>query len=292
MIFNQEKLYKNVIGVIFGGKYLHVARLENGTIVESAHREINNREPEEVILGEIIATIRKVHNDTVVGIGVGMPSLVDIKEGIVFKPTNIPTWNKVYLKDILEESFQIPVIVNNDANCFALGEKYFGVAKDYDNIAGLTIGTGMGVGIIIDGRLYSGRNAGAGEFCSIPYKDHDYEYYCSIKYFEEKYGIKNDMLYNRARKKDKIALAIYEIFGVDLGNAMKTIMYALDPDAIVIGGRLAEAYAFFEESMHKTIKTFIYKNSLKHIKILKSTEPDISIYGAAALCFEEHKNNE
>lgn len=287
MIFNQEKLFKNVVGVIFGGKYLHVARLENGIISEIIHREINNRESEEVILAEIMATIKKVYNDSVVGIGVGMPSLVDVRKGIVIKPTNVPSWNKVYLKDILEERFKIPVFVNNDANCFALGEKYFGVAKDYDNIAGITIGTGMGVGIIIQGKLYSGRNAGAGEFCSIPYKEYDYEYYCSSKYFEEKYGIRNDVLFSRAQKKDKIALAIYEMFGIDLGNAVKTIMYALDPDAIVIGGRLAEAYDYFKDSMHKTIKTFIYKSSLKQLQILLSTEPNISIYGAAALCFEE-----
>lgn len=286
MIFNQEKLYKNVIGVTFGGKDLHVARIENGTIAKYTHKEINNRESEEAILNEIILTIKTVYNDTVFGIGVGMPSLVDVKEGIVYKPTNIPSWNKVHLKDILEENFKIPTFVNNDANCFALGEKYFGVAKDYDNIAGLTIGTGMGVGIIIDGKLYSGRNAGAGEFCSIPYRDHDYEYYCSTKYFEEKYGIINSVLFSRALKKDKIALAIYEMFGVDLGNAIKTIMYALDPDAVVIGGRIVDAYDFYKESMFKTIRTFIYPNTLKRIKILKSEEKNISTFGAAALCFE------
>lgn len=286
MIFNQEKLYKNVIGVTFGGKDLHVARIENGSIAKYKHKEVNNRESEEVILNEIISTIKTVHNDTVFGIGVGMPSLVDVKEGIVYKPTNIPSWNKVHLKDILEESFRIPVFVNNDANCFALGEKYFGVAKDFDNIAGITIGTGMGVGIIIDGKLYSGKNAGAGEFCSIPYRDHDYEYYCSTRYFEEKYGIKNNVLFSRAQKKDKIALAIYEIFGVDLGNAIKTVMYALDPDAVVIGGRIVEAYDFYKDSMLKTVKTFIYPNTVKRIKILKSEEKNISTFGAAALCFE------
>ncbi|MEA4980254.1 MAG: ROK family protein [Petrimonas sp.] len=286
MIFNQEKLYKNVIGVTFGGKDLHVARIENGAIAKYTHKEINNRESEEAILNEIILTIKTVYNDTVFGIGVGMPSLVDVKEGIVYKPTNIPSWNKVHLKDILEENFKIPTFVNNDANCFALGEKYFGVAKDYDNIAGLTIGTGMGVGIIIDGKLYSGRNAGAGEFCSIPYRDHDYEYYCSTKYFEEKYGIINSVLFSRAQKKDKIALAIYEMFGVDLGNAIKTIVYALDPDAVVIGGRIVDAYDFYKESMFKTIRTFIYPNTLKRIKILKSEEKNISTFGAAALCFE------
>lgn len=286
MIFSQDKLQKNVIGVIFGGKHLSAARIENGVIADIVHREVNNREAEEVILSEIIHTINSVYTDSVAGIGVGVPSLVDVKHGIVINPTNIPSWHKVHLKDILEEQFNVPVYINNDANCFALGEKYFGVAKDYENIAGITIATGFGVGIIINGKLYSGRNAGAGEFCSIPYRDHDYEYYCSTKYFEEKYGLKNEILLARAKKKDKIALAIYELFGMDLGNAIKTIMYALDPDAIVIGGIMAEAYDFYREAMLKTVNSFIYKGTVKNIKIFKSTEANIPVYGAAALCFE------
>lgn len=286
MIFSQDRLQKNVIGVIFGGKHISAARIENGTIAAIVQNEINNWGEEEQILSDMIHAICSVYTDSVEGIGIGVPSLVDVKEGIVLNPTNIPSWHKVYLKDILEERFGVPVFINNDANCFALGEKYFGVAKDYENIAGITIGTGFGVGIIINGKLYSGRNAGAGEFCSIPYRDYDYEYYCSGKYFEQKYGLKSDILLSRARNSDKIALAIYELFGVDLGNAIKTIIYVLDPDAIVIGGRLAEAYEFFKESMLKTVKSFIYKDSLKHLKILHSTESHISIYGAAALCFE------
>ena len=286
MIFSQDKLQKNVIGVIFGGKHLSAARIENGVIADIVHREVNNRESEEDSLSENIHTINSVYTDSVAGIGVGVQSLVDVKHGIVINPTNIPSWHKVHLKDILEEQFNVPVYINNDANCFALGEKYFGVAKDYENIAGITIATGFGVGIIINGKLYSGRNAGAGEFCSIPYRDHDYEYYCSTKYFEEKYGLKNEILLARAKKKDKIALAIYELFGMDLGNAIKTIMYALDPDAIVIGGIMAEAYDFYKEAMLKTVNSFIYKGTVKNIKIFKSTEANIPVYGAAALCFE------
>lgn len=286
MIFSQDKLQKNVIGVIFGGKHLSAARIENGTIAEIVQREINNQETEEIILSDIIHAINSVYNDSVLGIGIGVPSLVDVKNGIVINPTNIPSWHKVHLKDILEEQFSIPVYINNDANCFALGEKYFGVAKNFDNIAGITIATGFGVGIIINGKLYSGRNVGAGEFCSIPYRDHDYEYYCSTKYFVTKYGIKHDILLSRARKKDKIALAIYELFGNDLGNAIKTIICALDPDAIVIGGLITEAYDYFKDSMMKTVNSFIHKGSLKSINIFQSTEPYISLYGAAALCFE------
>lgn len=286
MILDNSSSFKNVIGVTFGGKDLHVARIENGAIAQYISKEINNRESEEFILNEIITTIQEVYNETVVGIGVGVPSLVDVSEGIVYKPTNVPSWKKVYLKNILEERFSIPAYINNDANCFVLGEKYFGGAKHYDDIAGITLGTGMGVGIVINGKLYSGKNAGAGEFCSIPYRDHDYEYYCSTKYFEEKYGLKNSVLFNRALKKDKIALAIYELYGADLGNVIKTIMYALDPQAIVIGGRIADAYDFFEEAMFKSVNTFIYPNSINRIKIYKSEEENISLYGAAALCFE------
>jgi len=286
MIFSQDKLQKNVIGVIFSGKHLSAARIENGLVAEIIHCDINNHESEEVILSEIIKAINSVFTANVTGIGVGVPSLVDVKNGIVINPTNIPSWHKVHLKDILEEQFNIPVYINNDANCFALGEKYFGAAKGFDNIAGVTIDTGLGVGIIINGKLYSGRNAGAGEFCSLPYKEHDYEHYCCSKYFEEKYGIKHDILLARAQNKDKIALVIYELFGVDLGNAIKAIMYTLDPDAIVIGGRLAEAYEFFKTSMQKTVNTFIYKGTLRNIQIFKSSEPYIPVYGAAALCFE------
>ena len=289
MIFDKEKIYKNVVGVTFGGKDLHVARLDNGVIAQSVHKNINNRETEEVILSEIISAIGEVINDTVTGIGVGMPSLVDVEKGIVYKPTNIPSWRKVHLKDILEEKFEQPTYVNNDANCFVLGEKYFGLAKNYDDVVGITIGTGLGVGIVINGRLYSGRNAGAGEFCSIPYREHDYEYYVSAKYFEAKYGIENNVLFNRAKRKDKIALAIYEYFGYDLGNTIKTILYALDPEVIVVGGKLAEAYEFYEESMLKTISTFNYQNTIESLKVFKSEDKNISIYGAAALCFENDK---
>lgn len=286
MIFRLDILQKNVIGASFDGKHFRAARIENGTITEIVHREINNRETQEYILSEIIHAINSIFNESVVGIGIGVPSLVDVKKGVVLNPTNIPSWHKVHLKDILESQFNIPAYINNDANCLALGEKYFGNAKDFENIAGITLDTGMGVGIIINGKLYSGRNAGAGEFCSIPYREHDYEYYCNTQYFERKYDLKHEVLLARARKNDKIALALYEMFGTDLGNAIKTIMYALDPDAIVIGGQISEAYEFFKEAMFKTVNTFIYKDTVQSIKIFQSTEPYISVYGAAALCLE------
>lgn len=287
MIFYPEKLYKTVIGLFFAGKRLQAARIENGKAVQIINKEINNLQSEEFILNELISVIHTLHDASVCGIGIGVPSLVDVKNGIVYKPTNVPSWRKVHLKEIIEDKFQTPTYVNNDANCFAMGEKYFGSAKAYNHVVGVTLGAGLGVGIIINGMLYSGNNCGAGEFCSIPYRDHDYEYYCSAGYFEEKYGLSYKTVAMRAKRNDKIALAIFEQFGFDLGNAIKTILYALDPEAIIIGGFIAESYPYFEEAMQKKIETFIYPETVKRVVIKCSTTPNIATFGAGALCFEQ-----
>ena len=86
------------------------------------------------------------------------------KEGIVIDVLNIPSWKEVPLKKILEDRFQKPVWLNNDSNCFALGEYHFGKGQGYSNMLGVTIGTGLGTGIILNGKLCSGANGGAGEF--------------------------------------------------------------------------------------------------------------------------------
>lgn len=284
MIFNQEKLSKSVIGVFFTGQKLKAAYIENGVVANVIDKEINNLDTEEHIIKKLVNSIESIFNRSIEGIGIGVPGIVDIKNGIVYKATNVPSWKKVHLKDILENHFGVPVHVNNDANCFALGEKYFGTTKDFEHTAGIILGVGVGVGIIINSKLYSGQNCGAGEFCSIPYRNHDYEYYCSAGYFKEKYGLPFSTLLKRAQKDDKIALAIFELYGTDIGNLIKAIMYALDPQAVVIGGTLSEAYPYFKEAMLRAVDDFSYQNSSENIQILRSDEPNIATYGAAALC--------
>ncbi len=285
MIFDQVKTYKPVIGLFFAGKKLQAARIENNRAISIIDRDINNLDSEVAIINELIKAIDELFDDKIHAIGIGVPSLLDVKNGVVLKATNVPSWRKVHLKDIIEQHFKVSTYINNDANSFAMGEKFFGSAIPYQNVVGVTIGVGLGVGIIIDGKLHSGKNCGAGEFCSIPYRDHTYEYYCSTPYFEDKYGIDHIALLNRAKKSDKIALAIYEQFGLDFGNALKAIIYALDPDIIVVGGALADAYEFFEEGMNRRLKTFIYPDTINNIVIMKSHVPNIAAIGAAALCF-------
>ena len=158
-------------------------------------------------------------------------------------------------------------------------------------MVGLIIGTGMGAGIIINNRLYSGVNCGAGEFGSIPYKKHIYEYYCSGQFFINEYGIEGHSLFDEAKKGDKKSLSIFEQFGIHLGNAIMTILFAVDPEAIILGGSVSQLYSFFEVTMWKEIKSFPYKHTIERLVIDTTEETQIAILGAAALFYDAQYNN-
>ena len=284
MIHFANNSNKSVIGVFLGGKILSVGKVQNGEIISVNTKTIDNQANEATILKELVNAISEVFDENITGIGIGVPSLVDVRKGIVYNVQNIPSWGEVHLKDIIENKFNVRVYVNNDANCFAVGEKYFGKAQNYEHIVGLIIGTGLGAGIITNGKLYSGENCGAGEYGSIEYKDHDYEHYLTDAYIHERYGIKSEMLIQRAEKKDKIALNIFADYGINLGNVIKTILYTADPQIIIIGGILSKAYPFFEKDMWKRIHTFRYKHAIANLRVECSDNPNIAVLGAAALC--------
>src|SRR5690606_37386538 len=111
-------------------------------------------------MDQVFGLISPLTRHGVDGIGIGVPSVVDVEQGIVYNVTNIPSWKKVELKNILEKEFNLPVFVNNDVNCYTLGEHQFGLGKDYESIVGMSIGTGLGSGIIIKNKLYIGNNCG------------------------------------------------------------------------------------------------------------------------------------
>ena len=113
------------------------------------------------------------------GIGFCVPSMVDVDTGVVYSVANIPSWREVPLKDELERRYGVRSFINNDANAFAVGELHFGKGRGYRNLVGIVIGTGLGAGVVINGRLYSGANCGAGEIGNIAYRGSTLESWCS-----------------------------------------------------------------------------------------------------------------
>lgn len=281
----------DLVGIDLGATNVRVARIVNDKIVSISTAEIENTASAEDLINQIRMLISEEIESSVTAIGMGVPSVVDVEAGIVYDVQNIPSWKKVPLKKILEKDFNTPVYINNDANCFVLGEKYFGKARGCSSVAGLIIGTGFAAGLIFNNKLYSGPNCGAGEVGMIPYRDSIYEHYCSGQFFEKQKGINGSKLFKLALEGDEDAQEIYNEFGTHLGNAIKAVLYAYDPELIVFGGGVRKAYQFFKDSMYKAMSDFAYKNSLNNLTITVSELDQIALLGAAALVLDNKTQN-
>lgn len=278
-----------LIGVDLGGTNVRAGLVEADRLVKIAAREIDSRGLAEEVLSDLKAVIKAVLSPGVQGIGIGVPSVIDLETGTIYDVQNIPAWKEVPLKKVLEAEYKIPVYVNNDANCFAVGEKYFGPGRGYKNLAGLIIGTGLGTGLIANGHLYSGSSCGAGEFGMLPYLDSNFERYASGQFFLKSYGKAGKEFFELARAGDQAAKKVFQEFGQHLGEAIKAIMYAVDPEVIILGGSVSQAFDFFKDSMFETVSSFAYSIALKRIAIKVSTTENIAILGAAALFLDSLK---
>jgi len=275
-----------LIGVDLGGTNMRAGRLENGVLLDSATQPTPAKEAEGVVLEQLCATIDQVLTPGVRGIGIGVPSVVDVEQGIVYSVENIPSWQEVHLKQILEARYRVPVQVNNDANCFALGEFHFGQGRGFRHVVGMAVGTGLGMGVILNGHLYSGANCGAGEMGCIPYRDKNFEYYASGQRFARELGENGAVIHARALRGDPEALRVFKEFGHDFGQVIMTTLYAFDPQLILLGGSVSKSYDLYRDAMFEALQVFAYPHVLSRLQIRVSEEPHVAILGAAALCLD------
>jgi glucokinase len=272
-----------ILGIDLGGTQVRVGKVRAGEIQRREANRISGHERAEVVLGEIFRAIDPVFDGEVIGIGCGVPSVVDVERGVVYNVENIPSWQEVPLKDELESRYGVPAYINNDANAFATGELHFGKGRGYRNLVGLTLGTGLGAGVIIGGRLYSGANCGAGEIGAIPYREHTIEHYCAGPFFERRAGVSGEVLSRRAGEGDAEALRLFEAFGCELGYAIMVVLYAYDPELIVLGGSISRALPWFEKGMRERLAEYAYQHALERLRIEASEIEHVALLGAAAL---------
>ena len=235
------------------------------------------------VLEQLYRLIDDLFCHEVDGIGIGVPSVVDTEKGIVYNVVGIPSWQEVHLKDLLEARYHVPAAVDNDCNCFALGVTRFGKDGSHKEAFCVTLGTGVGGSLVVDGRLYHGRNAGAGEIGSIPYLDRDYEYYCSSRFFVGKGTTGKDTAIAAAAG-DPSALAIMKEFGGHIGKLIQMIMFAYDPAVIILGGSISKAFSLYCEPMWKVIREFPYPKSVENLDLYSTDLDNPGILGAALLC--------
>jgi len=272
-----------VVAVDVGGTNIRAGRLDQDRIIVQKATLLRDKDVLEKTLDQLIALISSVMDSSVTGIGIGVPSVVDLETGVVSDVNNITSWKRVELKRILEAKFGVPVRVNNDVNCFILGEHRYGIAKGFKSVIGLAMGTGLGGGIIINNELFAGHNCGAGEFGMVPYLDEILEAYCSGGFFQKKYNTTAFEAFQKAEEGDQAALNSWAAFGVHMGNAIKLVVYTYDPEAIVLGGSLVKAHRFFADSMHESMLDFAFPESMKRLRVFTSQNSNIALLGAASL---------
>lgn len=257
----------------------------------------------------------------VVGLGAAVPGVIDILRGIVTESPNYPAWKNLPLKRILSRTFHFPIVIENDANAYAYGEGWKGAGKQFRSFVVLTIGTGVGGGLVLDGKLWRGVDGMGGEIGHITVDPDGPPCHCGnrgcLEVFSSATGITRMVrealqqkvkstlseyvgqgdrsptpynVYVEAKKGDALALRTFEIVGKFLGVALADIINLLNPEGIILGGGVARAFSLFAPSMKEEIALRAYDAPRKRVKILRSTlKDDSALIGAARLCFEEIK---
>lgn len=312
---------KFAIGIDVGGTNLKFGLVDKkGKILKKKTLPTLSYLGKDAVLKQIIKGIRDItfqlKDRDIPGLGIGTPGLVDSRRGVVYELTNILGWKKVPLKQILEREFRWPVFIDNDVNLMTLGEWACGGAKGAQNVVCLTLGTGVGGGIIIDGRLYRGASLTAGEIGHIPIElrglrcncgnNGCLERYIGNRYIVEKakvYLRKNrdtiihrwvnegkditpEILAKGARIKDRFCLGIWEEFTEYLASALSGVVNFLNPERIIIGGGISQAGEVIFTPLRRKVREKAMSIPGKKVKILKAALGErAGIIGAAVLVF-------
>lgn len=275
----------NVLGIDIGGTSIVGGKIEDGRIVGQSKAGTRASEGGDVSLGVLKSVVAELVDGQTRAIGVGVPSVVDRKTGIAYNVQNIAGWDEVDIRGILEREFGLPVFVDNDANCFAFGEKIFGKGREFSNFVGVTLGTGVGSGIISAGRLLPDANCGSGEFGEVRIGGVKFDDWCGSHFFPDETGMSGAELSALARKGDAKALKAFEEYGRRLSELIKLIVLVLDPEAVIFGGSIAKSFGFFGDAIRANLADFPYPKSIEKLRILASDSNDSGVLGAASLCF-------
>ena len=279
-----SKLY---IGIDIGGTSIVAARFSESELLERAEVPTGADRPAEQIMESLYEAIEKVITDEVIGIGIGMPGFMNVETGEILQINNIPSFNGFAIKPKVEKRFNLPAFQNNDANCFALGETYYGAGKKYTNLVGVTLGTGLGGGIILDRKIHTGLMGGAGELGCVPFHGGISEDICSAALFKNKYKTTGTELYKKAKAGDQESLAVFDELGQNIGELIRIVMYVLAPEAFVIGGSVANSWDLLEKPLREEVNKFLVPMISSKVDLVPAQLDNAGLYGAAALCISQ-----
>lgn len=312
---------KFAIGIDFGGTTVKFGIVSaKGKIEKKLVLETNAEAGPKHVIKQIIKGVKELQKQSKYkfsGIGIGSPGIISIKKGTVENPPNIPGWGRVHLGRIIERETGIETFVENDANTAALGEMIFGSGKVHDSFIMVTLGTGVGGGLILNKKLYRGETGGAGEIghvsidingkkcncgsigCIEAYTGNNY----LIEDVREQLGthkdskiyeiLENDLdlltpeIINMAAEQgDEFAINVINEVGKNLGCALASVCNVLDVTTIIVGGGVAGFGKRLFDSILLSARDRVLKSLSPRIKIISAKlKNDAGIKGASALVF-------
>ena len=292
------------IGIDVGGTNVKIALVEDGKIIYSNSVPTYAKMGYEYTVNNIKQAIGDLMRETsttekdIEGIGFDFPGQVDYKTGVVKLAPNIPGWVNIPIAQMIEDEFHIPTKIDNDVRCAALGEMKFGAGKGCENFICITVGTGIGSGIVINGRIVRGASNAAGELGHIKLRMEDgplcgcgdsgcleayasgpaivamaYEYIKGGKSakFAEMAGdgeITPYIVAKAAEAGDLVAKRIFEIIGYRIGMGLTSVINLLNPEKVIVGGGVAECGDLLLEPIRRTVKSRAMKVAGETVEIV------------------------
>ncbi len=223
------------------------------------------------------------------GIGIALPGPVDNGSGISFECPNLKGWVNVEIKKILQEKYGTFVFIENDARAAAAGEACCGAGKDIRNFLYITISTGIGCGVVIDGKLYRGADGAAGELSHVIFSDGRELYsLASGKALQNLFSIPAEELKDQYNSGNSTAVKAYEHLLHYLSIGIANAVTLFNPGAVIIGGGLSNLGDFLLKPLEKEVKKKAFSVSGENVKFLNAeNKNDAGVLGIASLVIEE-----
>src|SRR3989337_3488131 len=315
-----------VIGIDLGGSAVRLSTVTSaGRLRYSKSVDISARREQRYVLDAILSsiieliTIEKKRGNKVVSIGIGSPGTIDLRKGVVVTSANFKGWKDVPLKKLLEKGVNLPVVLDNDANTAAFGEKWKGAGRKVNSLICLTMGTGIGGGIVLDGDIWHGADGMAGEIGHMTVNPEGPRCNCgntgcleayssatgmvrsaaaSIKSgkrsilkklsYGDNSSITARMIYESALNGDRLSLEILAEAGKYLGIAIASLINILNPEMIVLAGAVAGAWDLFMPTTRQEINKRAFNVLAERTKIVPGKLIDSAgIVGAAGLALKQ-----
>lgn len=281
------------------------------------------------VLDNVVCNLKKTISDflkrpegsRILGIGMVVPGPVDIENGIILSPANFRGWSNVHIKDIIENEFQLPVKIDNNANAYALAEKNYGLAKEYNKFIHIVADEGIGAGILLDNRIYRGKGGFGSEIGHIPINldgpkcecgnNGCLEVYATIpKILDQingyaELGVPSEYLMDirsegliewediikGLQKNDEVCIKVMEKVAQYLGSVLITLINVLEPEAIILGSKLARAGNFILNPLKQYISERTVTREFQKRDIFISNLPRASLKGGAMLILQDFIDN-